>query len=58
MTNSDGVLTALKVALDSQPERWSDRGQHHPPTPSSEEEGEETPKAPSSSEEGVGGGGV
>ena len=32
-------------------------GEHHPPTPSSEEEGELSAKAPSSSEEGVGGGG-
>jgi very-short-patch-repair endonuclease len=58
MRNCDGVLMALKIALDEQAERWLDRGQHHPPTPSSEEAGEETPKAPSSSEEGVGGGGV
>jgi very-short-patch-repair endonuclease len=36
----------------------SDKGLHHPPTPSSEEEGENGAKAPSSSEEGVGGGEV
>jgi len=40
MGNIDGVLTALKLALDAQPERWSKRREHHPPTPSSEEEGE------------------
>jgi very-short-patch-repair endonuclease len=60
MRNSDGVLTALKIALDAQPERWLKRREHHPPTPSSEEEGEQVArrlKAPSSSEEGVGGGG-
>ncbi|WP_285709461.1 endonuclease domain-containing protein [Erythrobacter oryzae] len=36
----------------------SDKGLHHPPAPSFEEEGENGTKAPSSSEEGVGGGGV
>jgi very-short-patch-repair endonuclease len=36
----------------------SDKGLHHPLTPSSEEEGENGAKAPSSSEEGVGGGAV
>jgi very-short-patch-repair endonuclease len=62
MTNCDGVLTALKIALDAQPERWPGRREHHPPTPSSEEEGEKRERrrrrAPSSSEEGVGGGGA
>jgi very-short-patch-repair endonuclease len=40
MGNCDGVLTALQIALDGQPERWPNRPKHHPPTPSSEEEGE------------------
>lgn len=40
ITNPDGVLTALKLALDVQPERWPNRRGHHPSTPSSEEEGE------------------
>jgi very-short-patch-repair endonuclease len=59
MRNLDGVLTALKIALDEQPDRWPNRREHHPPIPSSEEEGEKGArhKAPSSSEEGVGGGG-
>jgi very-short-patch-repair endonuclease len=61
MTNCDGVLTALKIGLDAQRERWPKRREHHPPTPSSEEEGENKRsalKAPSSLEEGVGGGGA
>ena len=59
MRNLDGVLTALTIALDAQPDRWPNRRAHHPPTPSSEEEGEKKrrQKAPSSSEEGVGGDG-
>jgi very-short-patch-repair endonuclease len=60
MRNCDGVLTALKIALDAQSNRWPNRREHHPPTPTSEEEGEQVArrlKAPSSSEEGVGGGG-
>jgi len=60
MQNLDGVLIALKIALERQPERWLKRREHHPPTPSSKEEGEKTErrfKAPSSLEEGVGGGG-
>ncbi|MGB7654956.1 MAG: endonuclease domain-containing protein, partial [Novosphingobium sp.] len=40
MENLDGVLTALKIALEQQPDRWLNRGEHHPPAPSSEEEGE------------------
>jgi len=54
MQNLDGVLTALAIALDRQPKRWPGRREHHPPTPSSEEEGEmgAQPKAPSSEEEG------
>jgi very-short-patch-repair endonuclease len=60
MTNGDGVLAALKIVLDEQPDRWPGRREHHPPTPSSEEEGEKRArrKALSSSEEGVGGGGT
>ena len=61
MTNCDGVLTALSIALDAQAERWPKRREHHPPTPSSEEEGEKRKrrrKVPSSLEEGVGGGGA
>ena len=61
MTNCDGVLTALKIALDAQRERWPKRREHHPPTPSSKEEGEKRKrrrKAPSSLEQGVGGGGA
>jgi very-short-patch-repair endonuclease len=61
MRNCDGVLTALRIALDAQPERWPNRRRHHPPAPSSEEEGEKQAAAPrdaSSSEDGVGGGGV
>ena len=60
MQNLDGVLIALKIALERRPERWLKRREHHPPTPSSEEEWEKKEhrfKAPSSSEEGVGGGG-
>jgi very-short-patch-repair endonuclease len=57
MRNMDGVLIALKTALDKQSDRWSGRRAHHPPAPSSEEEGEKNAKAPSSLEEGVGGGG-
>jgi hypothetical protein len=41
MRNLDGVLVALRVALEAQPERWLKSGRHHPPTPSSEEEGEQ-----------------
>lgn len=37
--NFDGVLTGLKVALDSRSDRWAGI-RHHPPAPSSEEEGE------------------
>nr|WP_254912975.1 endonuclease domain-containing protein [Novosphingobium sp. B 225] len=40
MSNLDGVLLSLKMALEQQPERWPNRRAHHPPTPSSEEEGE------------------
>ena len=40
MENLDGVLTALKITLERRPERWLNRREHHPPTPSSEEEGE------------------
>jgi very-short-patch-repair endonuclease len=40
MRNADGVLTALKIALDKQPERWGSGCEHHPPTRTSEEEGE------------------
>ena len=40
MRNLDGVLAALKIALDRQPNRWLNPARHHPPTPSSEEEGE------------------
>ena len=40
MRSFDGVLLTLKMALDAQSDRWSARGEHHPPTPSSEEEGE------------------
>lgn len=36
MTNIDGVLTALMLALDGQEDRWPNRREHHPPTPSSE----------------------
>jgi very-short-patch-repair endonuclease len=60
MQNLDGVLIALKIALERRPERWLKRREHHPPTPSSVEEGETMErrfKAPTSSEEGVGGGG-
>ncbi len=57
MRNMDGVLAAFKIALDGQAERWTGRCEHHPPTPSSEEEGGQYAKAPSSLEEGVGGGG-
>src|SRR5690606_29824387 len=31
MQNLDGVLTALTIALDAQPERWPSRREHHPP---------------------------
>jgi len=59
MRNLDGVLAALEIALDAQPDRWPGRRLHHPPTPSSEEEGEKGAqrKASSSLEEGVGGDG-
>jgi very-short-patch-repair endonuclease len=40
MRNVDGVLMALKIALDAQPERWGRCGEHHPPASSSEEEGD------------------
>jgi very-short-patch-repair endonuclease len=40
MRNLDGVLVALAEALDRQPDRWPGGAEHHPPTPSSEEEGE------------------
>lgn len=40
MQNLDGVLEALAATLERQPDRWPGRSQHHPPTPSSEEEGE------------------
>jgi very-short-patch-repair endonuclease len=40
MRNLDGVLAALEMALERQPDRWLKRCDHHPPTPSSEEEGE------------------
>ena len=40
MQNLDGVLAALKEALDQRPDRWGRGGGHHPPAPSSEEEGE------------------
>jgi very-short-patch-repair endonuclease len=40
MRNVDGVLTALKLALDAQPARWGRGGEHHLPMSSSEEEGE------------------
>ena len=43
MHNVEGVLAALKIALDRQPDRWLNRRRHHPPTPSSEEEGERDP---------------
>lgn len=39
MSNLDGVLRSVQIALESRPPRWLN-GQHHPPTPSSEEEGE------------------
>ena len=38
--NMDGVLQALKIALECRPDRWPNAGRHHPPAPSSEEEGE------------------
>jgi hypothetical protein len=57
MSNMEGVLQVLLVALAEQPDRWSRKGKAPPPAPSSEEEGETVAlKAPSSSEEGVGGG--
>ena len=40
MQNLDGVLLSLKMALDQLPDRWPNRREHHPPTPSSKEEGE------------------
>ncbi len=40
MQNLDGVLSALEMALEHRPDRWLNRSEHHPPTPSSEEEGE------------------
>jgi very-short-patch-repair endonuclease len=59
MRNCDGVLMALKIALDEQAERWPNRRKHRPTTPSSEEEEENRRNAPPpSSAEGVGGGGV
>ena len=56
MDNMDGVLQALKIAIELKPDRWLNRGMHHPPAPSSTEEGEQK-NAPSCLEEGVGGGG-
>ena len=56
MGNSGGVLLALKMALDRQSDRWPERGEHHPPAPSSEEEGEsiaQRKEAPSSEKEGA-----
>ncbi|KPF91229.1 aromatic ring-opening dioxygenase LigA [Novosphingobium sp. AAP83] len=52
----DVTANVAHIADIPQELRW---GQHHPPTPSSEEEGEQFAlfKAPSSLEEGVGGGG-
>ena len=38
--NMDGVLQALKIALERRPDRWPAGRLHHPPAPSSEEEGE------------------
>ena len=38
--NLDGVLAALEIALEHRSDRWLNRSEHHPPTPSSEEEGE------------------
>ena len=40
MENLDGVLTALKIALEQRPDRWLNRSEHHPPALSSEEKGE------------------
>jgi very-short-patch-repair endonuclease len=55
MRNMEGVLLALKLALETQPDRWLGRPVHHPPAPSSEEEGgiiKRNTKVPSSEEEG------
>ena len=39
MRNSDGVLEKLISVLDETADRWPKGGEHHPQTPSSEEEG-------------------
>jgi len=39
MRNMDGVLRTIMQALERVSDRWPNRGEHHPPAPSSEEEG-------------------
>ena len=54
------IVRIAEVIAYEEAQTRIDEGNHHPPTPSSEEEGEQSAnlrKAPSSSEEGVGGGG-